>query len=177
MYTDFLELVKRRQSCRDFNDKPLDSKVVETIAETAMLAPSACNSQPWRMYLVTNKETVKKVTIAVQERGHNKFASGAKAYIVVCDKQATLRPGTESKFGRNHFVKYDVGELIAYITLTAESMGVASCILGWINYAELKQAVCHADDEVCNIVVALGYTDTPIRAKVRKDKAEIIKKV
>jgi nitroreductase len=177
MYSDFLDLVKRRQSCRDFNDKPLDSKVVETIAETAMLAPSACNSQPWRMYLVTNEETVKKVTDAVQERGHNKFASGAKAYIVVCDKQATLRPGTESKFDRNHFVKYDVGELIAYITLTAESMGVASCILGWINYAELKQAIGHPDEEVCNIVVALGYTDTPIRTKVRKDKAEIIKKV
>ena len=149
--------------------------MVKTIAETAMLAPSACNSQPWRMYCVTDENAVKGVTCALQEGGHNKFLTGAKAYIVVCDKQATLRPGTESKFDRNHFVKYDVGELIAYITLTAQSLGVASCIIGWINYEQLKQTIGYADDEICNIVVALGHTDTPTRTKMRKDKAELIK--
>ncbi len=172
---NFESLIKARQSCRDFNDKPIDRETVIKIAELAMLAPSACNSQPWRMYCVTEIEKVKEVCAAVQERGHNKFASGAKAFIVVCDKNATLRPGTEQKFDRNHFVKYDVGELVAYITLAAESMGVASCIIGWINYADLKRTVGYPDDEVCNIVVALGYTDTPVRPKIRKDKAEIIK--
>lgn len=175
MFKEFSNLVLSRQSCRDFNDKPLDRDVVKTIAETAMLAPSACNSQPWRMYCVTDEKAVKGVTCALQEGGHNKFLTGAKAYIVVCDKQATLRPGTESKFDRNHFVKYDVGELIAYITLTAQSLGVASCIIGWINYEQLKEVVGYADDEICNIVVALGYTDTPTRTKMRKDKAELIK--
>ncbi len=171
---NFERLIKSRQSCRDFNDKPIDKETVVKIAELAMLAPSACNSQPWRMYCITEQEKVKQVSHAVQERGHNKFAKDAKAFIVVCDKNATLRPGTEQKFNRNHFVKYDVGELVAYITLAAESMGVASCIIGWINYADLKAAVGYPDDELSNIVIALGYTDIPVRKKIRKDKDKII---
>ncbi len=174
MKEKFSELVKRRQSCREFSDKLLDESLVKEIAQLAMLAPSACNSQPWKMYLVTDVEKVQKVTLSLQERGHNLFLSGAKAYIVITEKQATYKDNITNKFDRFHFVKYDIGELVAYITLGAESMGVSSCIIGWINQEQLKGAVGFSDDEVSNIVVALGYSDIPVRDKKRKDESEII---
>ena len=49
MEQKFLELVNNRQSCRDFNDKPLERETLERIVELGRLAPSACNSQPWKM--------------------------------------------------------------------------------------------------------------------------------
>ena len=68
-YEEFLKLIQTRQACRDFNDKPLDKETVLKIARTAMLAPSACNSQPWRMYVVTEPEKLKEVTMEQNKYG------------------------------------------------------------------------------------------------------------
>ncbi len=174
MKETFKKLVLNRQSCRDFNDKPLDKTTVEEIASIAMLAPSACNSQPWKMYLVTEPTKVLAVAKSLQDRGHNSFADGAKAFIVISEKDATLKEVVSTRFRSDHFVKYDIGELTAYITLAAESMGVKSCIIGWINQDALKTAVNMPDGEVSNIVVALGYSDTPLREKKRKSLQEVI---
>ncbi len=173
MQNYFEQLIKTRQSCRDYNDTPISDETLEKIAELAMLSPSACNSQPWKMYLV-NGEKAKEVTPALQERGHNPFLTGAKAYIVITEKQAVYKEFVKSKFDKYHFVKYDIGELLAYITLGAESLGVKSCIIGWINQDELRAKIGYPDEEVCNVVVSLGYSETPIREKKRKDKSEII---
>lgn len=169
----FENLIKTRQSCRDFNDKEVEKETLERIAELAMLAPSACNSQPWKMYLVSG-EKAKDVIPALQERGHNPFLEKAKAFIVVTEKDATLKTFVSSKFHSNHFVKYDIGQLLAYVTLGAESIGVKSCIIGWINQEELRKAVGYPQEEVSNVVVALGYSDCEIRDKKRKEKEEVV---
>ncbi len=172
MKEHFEKLIRTRQSCRDFNDKPLDKKIVEEIATLSMLCPSACNSQPWNMYVVTSPDRIKKTAEALGLNGHNKFLSGAKAFIVVAEKQATLKEGV--RFDRNHFVKYDVGELLAYITLTAKSMGVESCIIGMVDQNLIGDAVGLKEGELCNVAVALGYSDIAIREKKRKLKEEVI---
>lgn len=174
MYNSFKNLVLTRQSCRDFNDKPLDKQTVLDIATLAMNSPSACNSQPWQMYVVTDIEKVKAVADSLQDYGHNLFASKAKAFIVVAEKQATLKESVSKRFDRNHFVKYDIGELVAYITLGAQSLNVSSCIIGMINQDKLKSAVDMREDQISNIVVALGYSDIETRQKQRKQKSEII---
>lgn len=169
---DFLELIKNRQSCRDFNDKPLDKALVQKIAEQARLAPSACNSQPWKMYVVTSEDKLEQTAVALGSNGHNKFLNKAKAFIIFAEKQAVLKPGV--KFDRNHFVKYDIGELIAYATLSAKSMGVESCIIGMIDQTLIRSAVPMQSDEICNVAVALGYSDIPLREKSRKAKEQVI---
>lgn len=175
MFDNFEKLVKIRQSCREFLDKEIEQVKLDKIMETAMLAPSACNSQPWKMVCAVKKDSVKAVCNCLQEKGHNKFLSGAKAYIAVVNKNATLKDTIQSKFDRNRFVKYDVGELVAYITLTAKSLGIDSCIIGWMNEEKLYSVLELEENEKCEIVVALGYSDIPIREKSRKPKEEIIK--
>ncbi len=173
-YEQFLEFIKTRQACRDFNDKPIDKALVKKIAQTAMLAPSACNSQPWRLYCVTDSQKVTEVAKSVQWKLQNKFLDNAKAFICVADKVATLKPEAMTKFDRNHFVQYDVGEVIAYITLAAKSLGVESCIIGWVTADKMKDILNLAEDERCNIVIALGYSDSPIRNKIRKPEENVI---
>ena len=176
-YQEFFNLINTRQACRDFNDQPLDKETVMQIAKTAILTPSACNSQPWRMYVVTDPDKMKVVTKSLQGVVQNRFLDKAKAYICLADRVATLKPEAMERFDRNHFVKYDVGELCAYITLTAESMGVKSCIIGWVNQNTIGDAIGLKNDERCNIVVALGYSDAPIRKKTRKSESDVIVEV
>ena len=97
----------------------------------------------------------------------------AKAFIVVADRMAVLKPGV--KFDRNHFVRYDVGELLAYITLGAKSLGVDSCIIGMVDQNLIGKAVGLENGEVCNVAVALGYSDGETRKKLRKSKEETVK--
>ena len=172
---DFLELIKSRQSCRDFNDKPLDKALVQKIAEQAMLAPSACNSQPWKMYFVSTPDMVKKVTDCFQGENRNTFTSTATAVVVISEVMPeNLKPDVVKKYGLDHFVKYDVGELLAYITLSAKSLGVDSCIIGWMDSEKLKKTLNAKDNEQFGVAVVLGYSDTPLREKSRKPITETI---
>lgn len=170
----FLELAKKRQSCRNFNDKSIDKKVLDQIMQTAMLAPSACNSQPWKMICVSGGEKLSIVRESLQVNGHNTFLTEAKAFIAVVDKARPLKPTVEQRFDRNRFVKYDVGELIAYITLAAKDLGVDSCIIGMMDEEKLYKALELKEGETCTIVVALGYSDIETREKSRKGVEEVI---
>ena len=174
-YNDFEQLVLSRQACRDFNDKPLEKEVVEKIAKLAKLSPSACNSQPWKMYCVTSPEKVKLVAEALMRSGRNKFLEKAKAFIAVTEKATALKPDVLKYFGLDHFVKYDIGEIIAYVTLTAKSLGVDSIVIGWLDKEKLLSAIEAKEGEDCTLVVALGYSDSPLRQKDRKADEEVIK--
>ena len=54
---DFFEVVRSRRSCREFLDKPVSGKDIETCLEAARLAPSGTNAQPWRFLVVRSPET------------------------------------------------------------------------------------------------------------------------
>ena len=60
-YTDFLQLVQARQSDRSYDkERPVEPEKLERVLEAARLAPSACNAQPWRFVVITDKELAQK---------------------------------------------------------------------------------------------------------------------
>lgn len=176
-FEQFENLVFTRQSCRDFDGTSVPSETIEKIADLARFSPSACNSQPWTMYCVSSEEGKKNVKKALTSAGRNMFLEKAGGFICLAEKVRPLKPDVESKFGPSFFIKYDIGELIAYITLIAETLGVKSCIIGWMDHDKISSALKLPDKEKCNIVVALGYSNNPIRDKKRRDKIEIIKNI
>ena len=167
---DFERLIQERQACRSYLAKEVEREKLEKIVECARLAPSACNSQPWKMYVVTG-ERRSLVAKSVQDLFMNKFASEAPAFIVLAEQNAQLKKGAERKFSSDYFVKYDIGQLAAYVTLTAKNLGLDSCIIGWVNQKLLKEAIGYSEDESCSLVISVGYSDNPLREKSRK-KAE-----
>lgn len=53
---DFFETVRARRSCREFADRPVSGKDIETCLEAARLAPSGTNAQPWRFLVVRDAD-------------------------------------------------------------------------------------------------------------------------
>ena len=49
---DFLELVKSRYSCRDYQPRDVENEKLEYIMECVRYAPSAVNRQPWRFRII-----------------------------------------------------------------------------------------------------------------------------
>ncbi len=174
-YIEFKNLAKNRQACREFNDKEIELDTLNKIVEVARLTPSACNSQPWRMYLVYTKDKVNGVRDALTEgETRSLFLQKAKAFIVLAETKAEYKVDVQKLLGDNYFVKYDIGALASYITLSAKSLGVDSCIIGRLNKDILRESINLPENESCSIVVALGYSDIETREKIRKPIKEII---
>jgi nitroreductase len=87
---NIFELVNMRESCRSFSDKKVAPELLIKCVETARLAPSACNGQPWHFYSVSNDEKVKQVRACVHTAGMNAFAEKVPSFIVVVEDKTNI---------------------------------------------------------------------------------------
>ena len=58
---DFTELAQARYSVRKFSDKAVEPEVLKRILEAGLLAPTAKNNQPQRIYVLQSKEALDKL--------------------------------------------------------------------------------------------------------------------
>lgn len=173
MSKQFCELINERQACRNFSDKSIEKDIVYAILEDAIKAPSACNSQPWRVLVTCTPEENAKMRKCLQEDGKNAFLDNAQAFIAVyLADEITLKASVSAKFPSSHFAEYDLGEFIAYITLAAKDKGVDSCIIGWLNNAKINETFGIVGK--CDIVVSLGYGKDAPRVKNRFPLSKIV---
>ncbi|MCD7953827.1 MAG: nitroreductase family protein [Synergistaceae bacterium] len=174
---DFYELAQRRQSCRNFKDKAIDGELLVLCVKAASLAPSACNSQPWKFVIVTNDEKRGALAKLVQEIGLNKWAEAAPAFIVVAEEAApVLMPLVVEHYDSKRYSEGDVGMATAYLILEAAEQGLGCCVIGTFNDAEVKALLGLPEGDTVRAVVAVGYAaDESVRQKKRKDVSEIAK--
>ena len=135
---DMEQLYLKRQSCRAFSDREVDEELIIEICRIALLAPSACNAQPWQLIAVMGEKRAEFVK-AVQPMGMNKFASDAKALIVVAEDKSGGIMKFGSIFKENTYIKNDLGILTAHLVLAAEAAGLGTCILGARDEKKLRE--------------------------------------
>ena len=168
---DFEQMALTRQSTRNFSDKEVEYEKLTKICEVAALSPSACNSQPWKLHIITkNYEKVDDLRKTLQIVGLNKFLNNVTNYIVVeqvyGNKSATLG----STFSKNDLNSIDLGILTSYICFQAMEEGLGTCIIGAFRKDKMQKAMNFKRNQVVRIVVAVGYPkeNDPIRKKIRK---------
>ena len=150
---EFSQVVKSRYSCRNFSDERVSKETLYKIIGEALNAPSAKNTQPWQFYVTYTDETNAKIRECLQDGGKNIFLNGATAFVALFESMPdNIRC---EKFGNDRFVKYDVGQMAAYLTLCAKNAGVDSCVIGWLNEEKLRKNT--GVEKPCSLVVAFGY--------------------
>ena len=176
---EFSELIKRRESCRDYDEtKKVSREDLTAMVEAARLCPSACNSQPWHLVVVDTPELASKMAgfLHVKEWGTNIHTHQVPAFIIVTEETpAKLRPRIEERFGSQHFAQLDIGGVTAYLTLKAADLSLSTCIMGVFQEEEIKAMLSIPEEFKIRLIVSVGYAKTPkIREKIRKDMAEIV---
>ena len=171
--SDLHALYLHRQSCRAFDGRGVEDGILKEVCSAALLAPSACNAQPWHLVAVRG-EKMKEVLPCLQGMGMNKFASKAGALVAVCEGASNLTARLGGKLKGTDFTANDLGILTAHLVLAAEGAGLASCILGWRDEDKLRAALGIREKVRIPVVVALGYAEAgdPIRPKKRKPLEE-----
>ena len=170
---DIEQLYRNRQSCRAFDGREVPADLVKRICAAALLAPAACNAQPWKLVAVLGEKR-KEVAGCLQGLGMNKFASDAGALVAVCEGKSNLTAKLGGRMKNTDFTANDLGILTAHLVIAAEAAGVSSCILGWRNEEKLREALGIRDPVRIPVVVALGYAKAgdPVRPKNRKPLEE-----
>ncbi|MEA3450864.1 MAG: nitroreductase family protein [Bacteroidota bacterium] len=126
----FLELAKKRFSCRSYMKKEVEKEKVMQIMEAARIAPSASNKQPWFFYVVQND---KAILSKVHETYHREWFSEAPVVIIACaDKNQAWKRSFD---GKNH-AEIDTSIAIDHITLAATDLGLSTC---WICHFEANK--------------------------------------
>jgi nitroreductase len=171
---NFTEIAQNRQSCRSYDaSRVVEQEKLNAILESARLAPSACNAQPYKI-TVCRGEAAAKVAKAVQGMGMNKFASDAPVLLVLSEQPYNATAALGAKVKKNDYRSIDIGIMTAYLTAEATAQGLSTCILGWLDDAEIRK-ICGLDAPV-RLVVTLGYAkeDDKLRQKKRKDMTELV---
>lgn len=159
-----MNAIVNRKSVRKYSDKNIDDDVLYKILEAARLAPSWCNSQPWKFIVVKSQNLKDILSEASGGQLHVKNAKVVICCIADLDAWSNTRFGqilsekgldasavstfleskmlNPSNLGEYEVLLRSVEQLtypVAYMTLAAQELGVGACVVGAISNELTKQ--------------------------------------
>lgn len=177
MNMDFQELINQRQSVRKYQNKPVEHEKIEKIIEAVHLAPSACNSQPWKIIIVDDPLLKNEVAQATFSKtiSFNRFAIQAPAIAVLVIEKAKLIAQIGGSIKNMEYPKIDIGIAASHFCLQAADLGLGTCMIGWFNEKKIQQLLKIPEKRKIGLVITLGYPpeDYKLRQKIRKPLNEI----
>ena len=120
----FNALSLRRRSVRWFKQQPVPRELLEQAIETASLSPSACNRQPFDIYVVDDPEHLK--TAVHLPMGTKGWADNIPMFLVFVGDFSSF------EHERDRHVPYIDSSLAAMtLMLALETLGLSSCPINW----------------------------------------------
>ena len=165
---DYELLMEKRQSCRDFDStKPIKKEDLIKILEVAKLSPSACNSQPYSVFISLGDSVAKIKDTKVM--GFNGFIDECTAFFVITEARYSLPAKIGSLMQGIDFRAIDMGIFTANLVNACYSLGIETCILGVFNEKKI-QKIIGSKDRV-RLVIALGYPKDGYATREKHRKA------
>ena len=169
---EFSELLKQRQSVRQYQPRPVARELLDRLVEAVRLAPSASNAQPWKLIVVDDPELRDRVARATFSRAvsFNRFALEAPVIAVFVVEPAGFVTQVGAFLKKRPFSLIDIGIAAAHFCLQAAELGLGSCILGWFDEKEIKRLLRIPRRARIGLLATLGYAAEgyPLREKARK---------
>ncbi len=163
-----LKSIQTRTSVRLYKKQSIEQEKLDSILQSATLAPSAKNIQPWRFVVVQqDKVLINSISSLVK---HSTFMKTADCLICVfLDK--------DSAFDRTKDCQ-SIGACIENMLLTTTSLGIGSCWIGEIldRQTEVKELL-QVDNDRYDLmaIISLGYPLRPSAMRTpRKPLSECV---
>jgi nitroreductase len=157
-----IKLLKERRSIRSFEDRPIDDQILKDIFETTRWCFSAVNRQPWRFYVVRNKDLIQKIA---KECVTGPFAVQAPVLVVLVG-DPEVQPD---------WYLQDLSFVSLQLALAAWNFGIGTCWIGRINRDKVKQLIGLKEKDFILTVLPLGYPKGDIpQPRPRKELEELV---
>jgi len=160
-----LEAIRKRYSCRSYQDRAIEQEKLDSIFEAARLAPSAKNLQDWRFVVVTDEQKRQQVA---ESTNRPQVFGRAGAIIVACSNSDFVM-GCGQTVG-----PIDVAIALEHICLQAAELGLATCWIGSFKPEKVKAALDIPADIAVIELMALGYSSNGHRETTRQPIENIL---
>ena len=145
---EFMDVVKKRYSCRKFSEKQITKEQLDAILEAGRLAPTAKNFQEQHVYVVQSEEGLAKI----DELTPCRF--GAPTVLIVAfDKTNTfIYPGEKYDSGIE-----DASIVTTHMILAATNEGLDSCWVNCFDPIKMMEVFDFPENEDILACLVLGF--------------------
>ena len=158
---DFLELAKRRYSCRAYKPDKVREEDLQKILEAGRVSPSAHNNQPYEIRVIRDESTIKKL----QQAG-NLF--DAPLVLLICGD--TARAWKNSYDDAFQSTQVDASIVTDHLMLEATDLGLDTLWVCKFDRAVVRQVFeLPANLEPINILL-IGYGKDEPKSPDRHDQ-------
>jgi nitroreductase len=194
---EVLKVIYERRAVRKFKGKSVDESLIQQVLDAGRMAPSAINRQPWKFYVLTNRESIKLYSKEIAKSAAvNLIKSGIKNIMKTTvdalhmSRKMDFLKGEDPVFHGapvvifmvspkdNEWAALDIGMCSQNIMLAAKSLGLDTCPVGLAKYVEQTNLYAQLNipaSEQVNLAIILGYGDEdPAIHERKKDNVVFI---
>ena len=183
---DVCEAIGKRRSIRKFKPDPIPEEKIRLLLESARLAPSGTNTQPWRFIVVRDDNTKKKL----QEAAHNQRHVRRAPVVIACCADLSafkefskrvdelINSGALPERTRDVFIPYlkkgmdtvkkhdlitaaaaNVSIAVEHMVLQAVELGLGTCWVRWYDDNKVKEILGIPDFVEVIALMPVGVPD------------------
>ncbi|MBU3092140.1 nitroreductase family protein [Clostridium sp. CF011] len=170
--------ITARRSIRKYIDKPVENEKITQLLESARLAPSGSNTQPWHFIVVKSELSRQKLA----KVSHNQKWMISSPVFIVCvadircrieDDVNVLLNEDSSQEELKQIIR-DTSICIGHMLLEADNLGLGTCCVAWFIQEEIRPILNIPDDKYVVGIITLGYANETPKARTRKKLKELI---
>jgi len=162
---NFIQLAEERYSVRKFTDRSVEQDKVDLILKAGQIAPTACNNQPQRAYVIQSPEALKKL----QKCKTSHF--GETLAILVCyDTEACWKREYDGKSSGD----VDAAIVTTHMMFEAQELGIGSTwVMHFIPEAVRAEFEIPDHEEPVSLLV-MGYAAADAKPAVLHTQKKVL---
>lgn len=148
------ETIKKRRAYRSFDPFEVTEELLSDLAESAQLAPSCMNKQPWHFIFVKEKDQLSKLFTTLSSG--NKWVERASLIIGVVST-----PKFDCVIGPREYYLFDTGMASAFIILRATELELVAHPIAGFNEEKAKEILGIPEEMRLITLINIGkHSDT-----------------
>jgi len=165
--------IENRRSIRKYNDTPLSEDIINELLDSARLAPSGNNAQPWRFYVIQNKETKEK--LKENNIFSDKFVYDAPLIFVCCTDPRAYKKHVEGWDDPKEIRAIrDLAIASQNLVLRASELGIGTCYAGGLKKEKIKDVLNIPKRYIIPYVITAGSPAEYPKLRKKKNLDEIV---
>jgi nitroreductase len=172
--------IRARKSTRKYINKPVCDENIVQLIESARLAPSGSNTQPWNFIIVKSEETRELIA---QVNNNQTWMKTAPVFIVcvadircrIKDESVEVSLDEDSSLRELKQIIRDTAIAVEHILLEAESIGLSSCWTAYFDQNDIRPILGIPNDKYVVGVVTIGYSDGSGKSAPRRPIEDMVR--
>lgn len=144
-----IEAIRTRRAYRSLETVRITDELIEDLANSAQLAPSCFNYQPWNFLFVYDEDTLARMREALSKG--NEWAYAASLIIAVFGK----KEDDCNTQGREYYL-FDMGQASAFLQLRATELGLVAHPIAGFSESKVKEIVGIPDEYKVITLINVG---------------------